>query len=249
MDNPALAQLASVGILWVAFHCAGMCGPIVGGVVGGGAASTSKAILGLLRYQLGRATGLGVLGAVVGGVGAVVGSVFERASGAFALVMATVLLFGVLRRGSGAAPDVLLSSLHRRRGWRHRVDVVVGRASERLARLAQGLRGRPYLLGIALSFLPCMIVVWALSLAATTGSALQGAQVMWLLVAMTTVPLFPAVVGVRLAMLATKAPWLMRLPQLVSGVWLVLVGLAGLGVIEHQHVVVHVAGPHTVMLW
>ena len=94
-----------------------------------------------------------------------------------------------------------------------------------------------------------MIVVWALSLAATTGSVLQGAQVMWLLVAMTTVPLLPAVVGVRLAMLATKAPRLMRLPQLVSGVWLVLVGLAGLGVIEHQHIVLQLGGPRTVMLW
>ena len=59
MENTALTQLASVGILWVAFHCAGMCGPIVGGVVGAGASSTSQATLGLLRYQLGRATGLG----------------------------------------------------------------------------------------------------------------------------------------------------------------------------------------------
>jgi hypothetical protein len=72
---------------------------------------------------------------------------------------------------------------------------------------------------------------------------------MWLLVAMTTVPLLPAVIGVRLALLTTKAPWLPRLPQLVSGVWLVLVGLAGLGVIEHQHVVAHVFGPRTIMLW
>jgi sulfite exporter TauE/SafE len=248
VENPALAQLASVGILWVAFHCAGMCGPIVGGVVGGGASSTPRAVLGLLRYQLGRAVGLGTLGAVVGGAGAVLGSAFERAGGVFALVMAGVLLLGLLR-GSRPGPDVTLSALHRRRGWRHRVELVVNGVADRLARLAQRLRGRPFLLGIALSFLPCMIIVWALSLAATTGSALQGAQVMWLLVAMTTVPLLPAVVGVRLAMLTTKAPWLVRLPQLVSGVWLLLVGLAGVGVIAHQHVVVDVFGARTVMLW
>lgn len=246
MENPALTQLASVGILWVAFHCAGMCGPIVGGVVGGGAPSTVQATLGLLRYQLGRATGLGVLGAIVGSAGAVVGDVFARATAAFALVMAAVLLVGLLPQG--AAPDVRLSSL-RRRGLRDRVDDVVARASGGLARLAGRVRGRPYLFGVAMSFLPCMIVVWALSLAATSGSASHGAQVMWLLVLMTTVPLLPAVVGVRLALLTTKAPWLPRLPQLVSGVWLVLVGLAGLGVIEHQHVVAHVFGPRTIMLW
>jgi sulfite exporter TauE/SafE len=246
VENPALTQLASVGILWVAFHCAGMCGPIVGGVVGGGASSTRQATLGLLRYQLGRATGLGVMGAIVGGAGAVVGDVFARATAVFALVMAAVLLVGLIPQGG--APDVRLSSL-RRRGLRDRFDEVVASASGGLARLAGRVRGRPFLFGVAMSLLPCMIIVWALSLAATSGSAWHGAQVMWLLVAMTTVPLLPAIVGVRLALLTTKAPWLPRLPQLVSGVWLVLVGLAGLGVIEHQHVVAHVFGPRTIMLW
>lgn len=249
MENPALTQLASVGILWVAFHCAGMCGPIVGGVVGVGAPSTMQATQGLLRYQLGRATGLGVLGAIVGGAGAVVGDVFARATAAFALVMAAVLLVGLIPQRGG--PDVRLSSLRRRgrRGLRERLDDVVARASGGLARFAGRVRGHPYVFGVAMSFLPCMTVVWAMSLAATSGSAWHGAQVMWLLVLMTTVPLLPAVLGVRLALLTTKAPWLARLPQLVSGVWLALVGLAGLGVIEHQHVVAHVLGPRTIMLW
>jgi sulfite exporter TauE/SafE len=157
-----------------------------------------------------------------------------------------VLLVGLIPQGG--APDVRLSSL-RRRGLRDRFDEVVASASGGLARLAGRVRGRPFLFGVAMSLLPCMIIVWALSLAATSGSAWHGAQVMWLLVAMTTVPLLPAVIGVRLALLTTKAPWLPRLPQLVSGVWLVLVGLAGLGVIEHQHVVAHVFGPRTIMLW
>ena len=28
------AQLVGVGILWVSIHCGGMCGPIVGGLIG-----------------------------------------------------------------------------------------------------------------------------------------------------------------------------------------------------------------------
>ena len=35
MIEPALTQLLSVGVVWISFHCIGMCGPIVGGVVGG----------------------------------------------------------------------------------------------------------------------------------------------------------------------------------------------------------------------
>ncbi len=256
-EASAFTQLISVGVLWIAFHCAGMCGPIVGGALGGGARSMPGAIWGLLQYQLGRAVGLGVIGAVVGGFGGVIAVVvgdggtfgFEKMGGAFALVMAAVLLVGVLHdvrphRG-------LLVQIRQQHGlsWRARVDRVVVAGADAIGRVAQRLRGRPVLLGLTLSLLPCMIVVWALSLAATTASAFAGAQLMMLLVAMTTVPLLFAVVGVRGLKRLLPFPWLAKVPPLVSGLWLVMVGLAGLGVVEHQHLVVNVFGPRTVMLW
>jgi len=57
------------------------------------------------------------------------------------------------------------------------------------------------------------------------------------------------VLTARLATSAMRWPFLKRLPPLLSGLWLLLVGLAGLGVIEHVHVVLNVFGPRTVMLW
>jgi copper chaperone CopZ len=44
-------------------------------------------------------------------------------------------------------------------------------------------------------------------------------------------------------------PWLRALPVVVSATWLFIVGLAGLGIIEHRLLVVDVMGPRTVMLW
>ncbi len=253
-DHSAFTQLLSVGVLWIAFHCAGMCGPIVGGAIGGGARSHGGAVWGLLQYQLGRMVGLGVIGAVVGGVGGVVGVVadsggVERVGGAFALVMATVLLFGVLHDSRAQAG--LLVQIRHQHGTtvRARVDRAVVAVADHVGRVAQRLQGRPIMLGLTLSLLPCMIVVWALSLSATTQSAWDGALVMILLVAMTTLPLLLAVIGVRGAFLLLPWPWLRKVPPLVSGLWLVAVGLAALGVIDHAHVVVDVFGPRTVMLW
>ena len=257
-EHSAFTQLVSVGVLWIAFHCAGMCGPIVCGAVGGSARSLPAAIWGLLQYQLGRAVGLGVMGAIVGGVGGAAGAIagygtgqggLELVGGVFALAMAAVLLIGALH-DTRARPSVLVQIRHQHgRGVAARVDRAVVAVADAIGRVAQRLRGRPALLGLTLSLLPCMIVVWALSLAATTASALAGAQVMVLLVAMTTVPLFFAVVGVRGVFKLLPWPWLGKVPPLVSGLWLVAVCLASLGVIEHVHVVVYVFGPRTVMLW
>ncbi len=255
MIEPALTQLLSVGLVWISFHCIGMCGPIVGGVVGAGASSSLAAVWGLLRYQFGRALGLSVVGAIVGGMGAIVEGTFERAGGVLAVVMSALLLLSTVR-GSfqfSGKPDVSLSSLssagRRRRGLRHWFEHQTGVLGDALGRQAQRLRGRPMLLGLVLSMLPCMIVLWALALAASTGSVVGGASVMALLVAMTTVPLLPAVLTARLATSAMRWPFLKRLPPLLSGLWLLLVGLAGLGVVEHQHVMLNVLGPRTVMLW
>jgi hypothetical protein len=246
--DAALTQVASVGLLWISFHCAGMCGPIVGGVVGGRASSIPRAVVGLLLYQLGRMVTLGLLGGVVGAVGATVDD--ERWRGAVALCFSLVMFASLLPRRAPLVP------LGRPRGLRARVDRffdVVGDAVARAAAFVDARIGkRPFALGVVLGFLPCMIVAWGLSLAAAAGSALAGARVLVALVAMTTLPLLISVVVVAAGSHTPwwrRSPWLRALPVLVSAAWLFVVGLAALGLLDHRHVVVDVFGPRTVMLW
>jgi hypothetical protein len=127
---------------------------------------------------------------------------------------------------------------------------VRSRASELLRQLSLSNRlGAAWLTGVMLGFLPCMIVVWALGLAATTGSVFQGALVMVTLVALTTpmlvgVSLLPRVVARFLSPRARKV-----IPEVamgLSGSWVVMVGLAGLELVPHVHL--H-AGDYMVMLW
>lgn len=256
--DAALTQLLSVGVVWIAFHCAGMCGPIVGGVVGGRARTPWTAVGGLLLYQAGRALVLSLLGALAGGVGASFEAVLARGGSVLTLVLAAVLLLSLWpgrrrdlvalgpRAGAttGAVADRLLDALTAR------LLAVVARVDARVGR-------RPFFLGMVLAFLPCMIIAWALSLAASTHSPWQGARVMAVLVAMTTLPLLLGVVAVALTRAAAPAPgrWqplaarLRAVPLLVSGLWLVLVGLAGLGVLEHRHVTIDLLGSRTIMLF
>lgn len=256
--DPALTQLLSVGVVWMSFHCVGMCGPIVGGVLGGRATSTGAALRALLLYQAGRASTLALLGALCGAVGATFEAALRHGGSVLTLALAGVLLLGALpaRRGG-------LVALGPRGPWaraRAAVDTAVEGFGARLAsltaRVDQQLGPRPLVLGMVLSFLPCMIILWGLSLAASTHSAWQGARLMAILVAMTTLPLLVAVLGfagakfLPLPAVLRRAAGLLRpLPTLVSGIWLLLVGLAGLGVIPHAHIVVDVAGPRTVMLF
>ena len=246
--DAALAQVLSVGLLWISFHCAGMCGPIVGGVVGGRASSVPRAVAGLLSYQLGRMVTLGVLGALAGGLGATVDD--ERLRGAVAVVFSLVLFSTLLPRRAS------LLSLGRPRGLRARVDRffdVIGDGVARAAAFIDARVGRrPFVVGVVLGFLPCMIVAWGLSLAAAAGSAWGGARVMIALVAMTTLPLLLSVVVAAAGSSSSwwrRVAWLRALPVVVSALWLLVVGLAGLGVVEHRHVVVDFFGSRTVMLW
>ena len=65
----AYAQLLSVGLLWISFHCAGMCGTLLIGFDVAGAArgaSVPRGALSLLTYQLGRAgTAAGHIGLIM----------------------------------------------------------------------------------------------------------------------------------------------------------------------------------------
>jgi sulfite exporter TauE/SafE len=214
----ALTQLLALGWLWVFFHCAGMCGPIVGGLSLGGAGR-----LGL--YQVGRAITLSTLGAMAGAFGSGVAGAHTRGGAWLAAIGALALAAWALR----AKPQ-------------RRATVSIGAASP-LGRLWQRVvRGlfalgtlRPLALGVMLGFLPCMIVAWALSLAASAASPTWGAVIMTTLVAMTTpmLALATAVSG-----LLSRSGWGIKLQRtllLVSALWLALVAAAGFGAIEHAH--------------
>jgi sulfite exporter TauE/SafE len=116
-------------------------------------------------------------------------------------------------------------------------------ARQLLARLAAQ---RTLLAGVALGslmgFLPCMFVLWALGLCATTASPLHGALIMVLLVAMTTPVLFAVTLLPRLLIRRRAGSWLAaRLPAL-SGLWLLLAGGAALGLWPHAHAGVSLLG-------
>ncbi len=111
---------------------------------------------------------------------------------------------------------------------------------------------RELALGAAMGFLPCMIPAWALGQAATTGSPVHGAAVMLLLVLLTTPVLLLTTQLPRLGwalpqgLRSRLARWL----PAVSGVWLLLVGGAGLGLWRHAHLGITLIGhPFMMMLF
>lgn len=254
--SSAYAQLLSVGLVWISFHCAGMCGPLLIGFDVGGAsrgAGVLRGAGGVFTYQAGRAMTYVVLGALAGLVGKGLTAVFEPAGAVFALVfglsVAATLVWRARRSvsQSSAAPARVGFSRLEGPPKKSLVERLVGRLPRALHPLAgpdEGRHLRIFGLGAAMGLLPCMITYWTLGLAAATGSPLHGAGLMLLLVAMTT----PVLLGVTLLprLLPRRATWLPSALMAVSATWLVLIGLAGLGAIAHQHVAV---GGYTVMLW
>jgi hypothetical protein len=269
--SPAIMQVLSLGLVWTSLHCAGMCGPIITGLdvagVGRGLGA-GQSIGRILVYQSGRATTLAIMGALAGLVGRGLAAVFEPSAAVFAILFGLAVLGAIIARNmpkKANVPGTLLrpalsidsrATLHAPSGL---VDArrppsifrrVRSRASELLRQLSLSNRlGAAWLTGVMLGFLPCMIVVWALGLAATTGSVFQGALVMVTLVALTTpmlvgVSLLPRVVARFLSPRARKV-----IPEVamgLSGSWVVMVGLAGLELVPHVHL--H-AGDYMVMLW
>lgn len=242
----ALSQLLSVGFVWIFFHCAGMCGPIVGGLQLGGP-------LGLALYQAGRVITLGTLGALAGLVGARASDIIEGGGPFVALVAALATALYAVRSGGAAAAPTLLH-IGSRSGARARITAAWQRRWQRTLGVLFLLGAlRPLAVGMALGFLPCMIVVWSLSLAASSGSPATGALVMGTLVLMTTPTLALATLLPRLLSRVVPPRLLSRVASamlLVSSLWLLFVGLAGLGVLDHQHIRVTMdARSVMIMLW
>lgn len=259
MTGPeAVARLTGVGLLWMGVHCAGMCGPLLLGLDVGGARAGGAGVWGVavrtLLYQLGKAVSYAVVGAVAGAVGAGAEDVSGVVPGVFAVVagaVAVVVAVGGLPGGLRSTPDVVKIGSTKKPAK----ATAAAALTQRLLTLAQPLLrsthpARPFVLGLLLAFLPCMISLWALSLAALTSSPLWGALVMLTLAAFTT-PLLvvTSVVGRGAAFLSAAARRrLQQLGGVVAGAWLVAIGLAGLGVVDHAHLPLHVAGRDFVLM-
>ncbi|MBA3938038.1 MAG: sulfite exporter TauE/SafE family protein, partial [Planctomycetes bacterium] len=157
-----------LGLAWTSLHCAGMCGPLVAGFRLGACADSRRpslrAVAGLACYQLGRMGFYALAGAAVGGLGESLGSRLRDWD---------LVLGGVLAAG------FFLAALHQL-GWlrwprrRHAQPVaeqpprppLAGRLASRiLGRFADRPLLRAAALGMAMAFLPCGIVFWALGLA------------------------------------------------------------------------------------
>ncbi|MGM0576083.1 MAG: sulfite exporter TauE/SafE family protein [Myxococcota bacterium] len=246
----AYAQLLGLGLIWMSVHCSGMCGPIL---VGFDVAGTTRSVpagrgaLAVLTYQGGRALTYMFLGALAGWLGAGLRQTFHTAGSWGALAFAVIVLGGIAWRTlRPKRPRPLRIERTSEPLW----ERVARRMQDLLLPLARGNRPVHHLaLGAIMGFLPCMIPAWVLGLGATTGSPLHGALLMLLLVVMTTpmllgVTLLPRIVTGRLGRIGRHLPTALLG---LSGVWIGMVGLAGLGVVEHVHL--SIGDDLLLMLW
>ena len=233
------------GLLMVSFHCVGMCGPLIMafrfGAEGSAAWRISAAAGQLLCYQSGRLIVYLMAGALVGLLGLALHHQLQAINNVLGLVMAGV--FALIALGQLGVPGLSRSS---------QSQGPPGAIARMTRLILDRWRGRPFArafaLGVAMGFLPCMLVFWTLGLAASRAHPLDGAVLMALLIALTT----------PILLLTAIAPMLIHRYQavlrdrvspfalLLSAVWLALIGLAANGVIAHQSMTL---GPWTVMFW
>ena len=250
---PQYAQLVSVGFLWISFHCAGMCGPLVlgldlGGHAEGGqgrsrASRAGSASVNLLLYQCGRSITYAVMGALAGWGGQALQGGIQQVTQITGLVLAGVLVLAGALNLLGRSPGGDGSS------W-DRLGRALGAVAGRLR--SGGGRLRKLYLGVVLGFLPCMIPIWALGLAASTQSALHGALIMVLLVWLTSGVIFgfglaPSVARGRASRLLSR---LLPVMLILSGVWMGLIAAGANGWIEHLNLGFTLGGEgYAVMFW
>jgi sulfite exporter TauE/SafE len=224
--GPLYVQLCVAGLTWVALHCAGMCGPIVGSL-GFAADGWARGAARLGLYQLGRAVPLAAAGAIAGWLG-------DELSGVLGAWMAWAVL-GVAV-GLIAAAVVQIGWLPWFRSGSTLAVRLVRPVAGWAARHPLGGAG---LLGLVLSLLPCGVVYWALTLAAISSNPWDGAALMALLVAFTTIPLAVAAAVGGLAWGGLRRRWGRWVPPaalIFSAIWMGLHAAAMLGWIPHAHI-------------
>lgn len=256
MVTQLYAQLIGIGLLWVTFHCSGMCGPIMVGLVAHNyapvpgerqRAQVTRRALGILAYQGGRAVIYGVFGALAGWLGASLDQSLRQVTGVASAVGAALLvliaLYQIFGFGLGDKANTSYAKLGR---W-------LGRLMKRMEHIVPS-RGatRMAAFGVLMAFLPCMLMFWVLSLSMTSSSPMHGALMMVLLVAMTTPVLIISGCATALApsRLRGAGERLIPVALLVSGVWMGLIAAASNGLIEHIHLPFELFGEkYTFMLY
>jgi uncharacterized protein len=251
-------QLLSIGLLWVTVHCSGMCGPIIAGLTASQRVEAPTlwgrlrhSASGVLAYQGGRALTYMALGAGAGLAGSAAQEWIRGMTQAAGLMVAAILIVVGL---------VKLPFWKKSSGWGQisaRLGQLSGRLVGRLIRFISRLAPRTGLLrmavfGLVLGLLPCMLMFWALGLAASTASPLHGAALMALLVVMTTPVLVMAGCSTTVATGALRraGAYLVPIAVLLSGIWLGLIAIAANGWIEHVHIPFELGGHRLVfMLW
>ena len=255
----AYAQVLGLGVLWTSVHCIGMCGPLLAGFDIAGVMrgrSRIQGVFGVLTYQAGRGLTYAWLGGLAGLLGAGLARITTLSFGILALGAGLVLSHSALRSlrpGSGSVtPLVTLRTAQKSSSTPYDVverAIALSRRSL-LPLLSSRHPLRELALGALMGFLPCMIPAWALSQAALTGSPFHGALVMLLLIVLTTPVLListqlPRLLGLLPDSLRVLLP---RLFPAVSGVWLILIGGAGLGLWPHAHLALSLVGRPFVMM-
>jgi sulfite exporter TauE/SafE len=215
------------GLLGSLGHCLGMCGPLVM-MVGVQLKRHEKAILpSFLLYHLARVMVYALLGAIIGGIGSLLG--LSDGFGGVAGFISLALGLGVILFGMGYLGWLPLGRLEGSGAWLNRM---MGKA------LKQGGYVGVLGMGALNGLLPCGLVYSALLVTASTGGPLPGAMGMVVFGLGTMPALLVAGVGagalsvpVRQAMGRAAGILIM-----VIGVQLGLRGLAALNMVPHLHV-------------
>lgn len=252
-------QLLGIGILWVMFHCSGMCGPIMAGLVTyevhDPKDSSTKARLwrrfkAVLSYQSGRAITYGLIGAMIGGAGASIQHTTREVSKLAGLVAGAIMFFIALRqlilliRGKASPQAQSLSAR-----WGAALGQLVRKLQRRLPK--QGPL-RMMLYGGVLGLMPCMLMFWVMNLAMSSASMLHGALLMMGLVVLTT----PTLVGAACLTAVKRHSWkrfgeyVAPIALMFSGLWITMMAIAANGWIEHYHFLFSLGGErYTIMFF
>jgi sulfite exporter TauE/SafE len=217
--------LLVTGFLGSLGHCLGMCGPLVT-IVGLQLKQGGKSAFFHLLYHTARLIVYAVLGAVVGGIGSLLGlgSQLSRLAGIVSLVLGVgVILFGASYLGW-----LPWGRLEGAGNW---VSTGMNRALKQ-----GGVRG-VFLLGALNGLLPCGLVYSALLVTAASGGSLPGALGMFLFGAGTVPALLVMGLGagalsVRLRQTLVRVAGILIV---IVGVQLALRGLAALHIAPHLH--------------
>jgi sulfite exporter TauE/SafE len=226
MDIGVYGALLLSGFLGSLGHCLGMCGPLMVMVGLQFRARGPVTLPRHLLYHVARIAVYVLLGAVVGGIGSLLG--LGSRLNSLAGVASVLLGLGVVLLGVGYLGWLPLGRIEGAGTW---LNQAMGRALER-----GGLWG-VILLGALNGLLPCGLTYSALLVAATTGGPLSGALAMGLFGIGTAPALL--VVGLGVGELSVRARQAMvrvaGVLIVVVGLQLVLRGLAALGALPHLH--------------